>query len=84
MTFCTPGTVVFMGIGGEFVLTVEGFTENAMSHCLKLDVSDHQKIEKQVDYIRDDAGRVPAIFVDKRGIHRMGRRRLVGNHAEGL
>lgn len=32
ITFCTPGTEVFIGIGGEFVLTVEGFTEKAMSH----------------------------------------------------
>lgn len=33
-TFGTPGVELFIGIGGELVLTVEGFTEKAMSHWL--------------------------------------------------
>ena len=61
--------VLFMGIGGELALTVDGLTEKAISHWLEFRLAKHDRKKASATgtplyNILDNTRRVPAVFVN--------------------
>lgn len=63
--------VLFMGIGGEFVLTLGGLTEKAISHWLRFqELARHDRRELEetrgqgFDHVLNNARGVPAVLIN--------------------
>lgn len=63
MEVAAPITGLFIDIGGEFVLEVEGATEKAISHWLCSMLAAARRI-RILGSVLNNPGRIPTIFVD--------------------